>query len=80
MTESIEQALTRLRKDPRRSVRARLDDFEIEIHVVDRASRPKRLGDRVASLGPWSGESPEEISTLITEARRGGGAAEPPAL
>jgi hypothetical protein len=75
--ETIDQALVRLRKNPGYPVRARVDDIEVEISVVDRSSRPERLGERMAALGPWSGETEAELVELISEARRNGGSAEP---
>lgn len=78
--ENIDQALVRLRKNPGHPVRAQFDDIEIEIRVVDKSSRPGRLGERLAALGPWSGETEAEIVSLVSEARRIGGSAEPHSL
>jgi hypothetical protein len=80
MSEPIEHLLDRLRRNPCRPVRTRLGDMEVEIRVVDRGTASGRLGDRIASLGPWSGETSEEVSALLEGIRRAGGAAEPPPL
>ncbi len=78
MLEILEQVLMRLRKNPGRPVRARLDEMEVEIRMVKSQARSSRLGDHIASLGPWSGESAEEITELIAGARKDGGSVEPP--
>jgi len=78
MAGTIEQAIIRLRNNPQRTVRARLDHMEVEIRVVSMGVRPKKLGDHLASIGPWSGESPEEISRTLADARKTSGTAEPP--
>lgn len=78
--ETIDQALVRLRKNPGHPVRVRLADLEVEISVVDKSSRPGRLGERLVALGPWGGETAAEIVELVSETRRIGGCAEPPSL
>ncbi len=39
-------------------------------------SRSMRLGDSLAALGPWEGESTEKLMSRLSEARRTGGSAD----
>ena len=77
---SVEKALKELKKRPNAPVRARLRGLNIEMRVVDNAPINERLGDLLASLGPWEGESGEELSRFLEQTRREGGVADPPEL
>jgi hypothetical protein len=70
---SVEKALTELEKRPGRSVRARLRGLDIEMRVVNKAPTSVKLGDLLASLGPWAGESAEELSRFLAGSRKEGG-------
>jgi hypothetical protein len=76
--KALEEALAKLRHDPSRPVRAHLDELDVELRAVE---KPKmRLGDFMAEGGGWKGESAEEISRIIREARAAGTSSEPPKL
>jgi hypothetical protein len=78
---SLEEAVAELKRDPRRTVHARVDDLEVEIRVVEKlAHAGSGLGDGMAAAGPWQGETEEEILAILREARRSGGSEEPPAM
>lgn len=78
---SLEEAVAELKRDPRRTVHARVDELEVEIRVVEKLAHPSvGLGDRMAAAGPWQGETEEEILAILREARRSGGSEEPPAM
>lgn len=77
---SIDEAVRELRRDPSRPVRAHLDDLDIELRAVEPPARPVRLGDFLASLGPWEGEAEEDLLARLRDARHTGGSAEPPEL
>jgi hypothetical protein len=78
--KNLQEAVAALRRDPAQPVRARVDDLEVELRAVRGGAKVVGLGDRIAALGPWEGESPEEIRRILREARQAGGSAEPPAL
>ncbi|MEK6606835.1 MAG: hypothetical protein AABZ30_04160 [Myxococcota bacterium] len=80
MSKSLAEAVAELRRDPRRAVRARVDDLEVELRAVGSLERPERLGSFLASLGPWEGESSEQLLDRLRKARDSGGSADPPAL
>jgi hypothetical protein len=78
---SLEEAVAELKREPRRTVYARVDELEVEIRVVEKPAHPGAgLGDRMAAAGPWQGETEEEILAILREARRSGGSEEPPAM
>ncbi len=78
--KNVEEAFAELRRDGSRPVRARVGDMTVEIHVVPDASSGKTAAELFRDIGPWDGESEEEIAELLAEARRGGGRREVPPL
>ena len=76
---TIEDALEALKRDPTHPVRVRVEDMDVELHVVVHPTRTGQgIGSRMAALGPWQGESLAEITTILREGRRAGGSAQPP--
>jgi hypothetical protein len=79
ISKALEEALAQLRRDPSRPVRAHLDELDVELRAVPPSRRRgPGLGTRMAALGPWQGESTEEIIRILREGRETGGSAEPP--
>lgn len=79
ISATIEEALEKLKRDPSQPVRAHVDDLDVELRAVPRRRRQgPGLGTRMAALGPWQGESTEEIIRILREGREAGGRAEPP--
>jgi hypothetical protein len=75
----LDEALAELKRDPANAVRARIDGMDVELRAVPPSRlADERLGDWMASAGPWQGETEEEILESLREARRAGGTAEPP--
>lgn len=79
---TIEEAVAQLRRDPTHAVRARVDKMDVELRAmpapIEKGTR--KLGSRMAALGPWLGESTEEILRLLREARARGGSIAPPKI
>lgn len=78
---TIEDALAALKRDPTHPVCVHVDavDMDVELRAVIRPRRTgSGLGSKMAALGPWQGESLEEITTILREGRRAGGSALPP--
>ena len=63
-----------LKRDPAHPVRLVVDNIEIELRrlpesgVIRGAVDQSNLGDRIAALGPWQGESTDELVEIL---RRG---------
>jgi hypothetical protein len=78
---SLEEALAELKRDPANAVHARIDGMDVELRAVPPSpSTDEKLGDWMASAGPWQGETEEEILEILRDARRAGGSAEPPEM
>jgi len=77
---TVEEAIVELKKHPERPVQAHCGDLDVELRAITRPAAARRLGDSLAALGPWEGESTEELMNRLREARKAGGSAEPPAL
>jgi len=78
LAQTLEEALTALKRDPSQPVKAHVDDLDVELRVVGKSKTP--LGDFMAEGGGWKGESPEEILRILRETRAAGGSSEPPKL
>jgi hypothetical protein len=66
MTYTLEEAGTELRRRPEKTVRARCGDLAVESRAVaPPTTAPQRLGDSLAALGPWEGESTEELMSRL---------------
>ena len=77
---TLEEAVAELKKHPERTVRARCGDLALELRAVSTHETSQRLGDSLASLGPWAGESTEELVSRLRDAREASGSAELPRL
>ena len=73
MLKNLEEAVAELKRNQNRPVRARIDDLTVEIHVVHEPATGKTAAELFDEIGPWEGESTEEIMRLLAEARRQGG-------
>jgi hypothetical protein len=72
---TLEEAVAELKRDPAHPVRLVVDGIEIELRrppesgVIPGAVDQSNLGDRIAAIGPWQGESTDELVEIL---RRGG--------
>jgi hypothetical protein len=70
---TLEEVLAQLKKDPGHPVRARVGGLTIEVRTIDEQGPARSAADVFAELGPWAGESTEEILRVLAAARRSGG-------
>ena len=77
---TLEEAVAELKRHPGKTVRAHCGDLDVEMRTVPAPAPAQRLGDSLASLGSWEGESTDELMARLSEARAAGGSAEPPIL
>jgi len=77
---TLEELVAQLKTDPGHPVRARVGDLTIEFRAIDEHGAAQSAADVFAELGPWAGESTEEILHLLAEARRSGGRRSVPEL
>jgi hypothetical protein len=67
---TLEEAVAELRRDPSTRVYLVVDGIEVEVRraepaVMAGAVDQSNLGDRIAALGPWQGESTDELVRII---------------
>jgi hypothetical protein len=77
---TLEEALERLRKDPSHPVRAKVGELVVELRVLTEAVGERSAADVFVELGPWAGETTEEILRILADARRVGGHRSVPSL
>ena len=76
IAKSLEEVIERLRRDPVHPVEVVVGDLRVEVRV----KAPRSAADLFRDVGPWEGESTEELCQRLTEERRRRGSGEPPAL
>jgi len=82
----LDQAVEALKRDPTHAVRARVDDLTVEIRAVPEgptrqlAPGEKSAADVFREIGPWEGETLDELLEFFAEARRRGGSRNVPGL
>ena len=60
-----------LKREPAHPVRLMLDGIEVELRrlpetgIIRGAIDQSHLGDRIAAIGPWQGESTEELIEIL---------------
>lgn len=70
---TLEEVVEQLRQDPRHPVRTRVGDLMIEVRAVVEPPAQRSAADVFDGIGPWSGETTEEILGILADARRHGG-------
>jgi len=73
VVKTIEEAVEQLKRDPSHPVRTRVGDLTIEVRAVVEPPAQKSAAELFAELGPWAGETTEELLEMLAEARRQGG-------
>jgi hypothetical protein len=71
--KTLEEAVEQLKHDRSRPVRAEVGDMVIEVRAVNPTIAEGSAADVFAEIGPWLGETTEEMLQLLTAARRRGG-------
>lgn len=68
--EALEQAIAHLKHDPNQVVTLRVDDIDVELRVLAADSAATSAAEGFREIGPWEGETTEEILEVLAEARR----------
>lgn len=72
MAKTLDEALKRLKREPSEPVRATVEGMTVEVRVVPDLPTGRSAVDRFAEVGPWEGETTEEMLKFLAEARRQG--------
>ncbi len=76
MSRTLDEAVAQLEQDPEHAVTAEVSGMVIELRCRGR----RTAADIFKEVGPWEGESQQELTDLLREGRRNGGSGEPPAF
>lgn len=72
MARTLAEALQRLKREPGEPVRATVEGMTVEVRVVPELPFTRSAADVFAEIGPWEGETTEEMLNFLAEARRQG--------
>ena len=64
---TIEEAVAQLKRDPARVVKLRLDDVTVEMRALPEHAPAGTAAELFARVGPWAGETTEELQQLLAE-------------
>ena len=78
--KTIEEAVEQLKRDPNTPVRAQVGDLTVEVRVVSEDARERSAAAVFEDLGPWEGETTQDVLAILAEARRRGGQRSVPQL
>ena len=73
VSKSIEEVVEQLRRDPNQPVRATLGGLTVEVRAVPDLPDTESAAELFAAIGPWAGETTEEILAILAQARANGG-------
>ena len=71
--KTIEEAVEQLRRDPTRPVRTTVGGLTIELTAVTEKASGRSAASVFAEIGPWRGETTEELLAVLAESRSHGG-------
>lgn len=80
MAKTLEEMVEQLKRDPSHVVRTTVGGLTVELRAVPEPAIPQSAADVFAAIGPWAGETTDEILTILADARRQGGQRSVPEL
>jgi hypothetical protein len=72
VAKTIDEALQQLKRDPGQPVRAMVEGLTIEVRVVPDLPVTRSAAALFTEIGPWEGETTDEMLEFLAEARRSG--------
>lgn len=73
MAQTLEQVVEQLKREPGRPVRTAVGGFMVEVRAVSDAPAEQSAADVLSTIGPWAGETTEEILAILAAARHASG-------
>lgn len=69
---ALDQAVEALKQDPTHAVRARVGDMTVELRAIPDAAPAieRSAADALREIGPWEGESYDELVELFGDIRQ----------
>jgi hypothetical protein len=72
VAKTIDEALQQLKREPGQPVRAMVEGLTVEVRVVPDLPVNRSAAALFAEIGPWEGETTDEMLEFLAEARRRG--------
>jgi hypothetical protein len=72
VAKTLADAIDQLKGDPPRPVRAQVQGLTVEVRVVPQAPAESSAAELFERVGPWAGETTDEILAILADARRKG--------
>ena len=69
VSKTMEEVVEQLRRDPSQPVRATLGGLTVEVRTVPDLPGDRSAAQLCAAVGPWAGETTEEILAILAKAR-----------
>lgn len=64
---TIEEAVAQLKRDPATVVKLRVDDVTVELRALPDHAPAGTAAEVFARIGPWAGETTEELQRILAE-------------
>jgi hypothetical protein len=72
VVKTIGEAVEQLKRDPSMPVRTQVGDLTIEVRAVREGASERSAAAVFAEIGPWEGETTEEVLAILAATRRPG--------
>jgi hypothetical protein len=72
VAKTLDEALQQLKLEPGQPVRATVEGLTVEVRVVPDLTVSRSAAELFAEIGPWEGETTDEMLEFLAEARRRG--------
>ncbi len=72
MAKTLEEAFQQLKRAPAEPVRVTIEGLTVEVRVVPDLPVNRSAAELFAEIGPWEGETTDEMLQFLAESRRRG--------
>jgi hypothetical protein len=80
VAKTLGEALEQLKREPDQPVQATVEGMIVEVRVVPQFLEGRSAAEVLAAIGPWEGETTEELMAFLSEARCDGRSRRTPGL
>jgi hypothetical protein len=70
VVKTLDEAVRQLKREPGQPVRATVEGLTVEVRVVPELPVNRSAAELFAEIGPWEGETTDEMLQFLAEARR----------
>jgi len=72
VAKTLDEAFQQLKREPGQPVRATVEGLTVEVLVVPDLPVSRSAAELFAEIGPWEGETTDEMLEFLAQARRHG--------